>query len=103
MISVLGQLGGCLAWQKLERCIFLGHHKYDKCQTLHDGSAHWALRIDTIFSGLDCTSRSQQCQMVLTETFKFLFDKVETYYKCWLHLEDHEYTIIFYLYTISRK
>ena len=74
MISVLGQLGGYLAWQKLERCIFLGHHKYDKCQTLHDGSAHCALLIYATFSDLDCISRSQQWQTVLTEKVMFLSD-----------------------------
>ena len=30
-------LADCM-WQKLKRCDFLGHYKYDRCQTLHDGS-----------------------------------------------------------------
>ena len=38
--------------------------KYEKCQTLHDGSTHWALPIP-------CISRSQRCQTVLTENFMF--------------------------------
>ena len=28
---------------------FLGHYNNDKCQTLHDGSTHWALLIHSIF------------------------------------------------------
>ena len=27
-------------WQKLDCYNFLGPYKYDKCQTLHDGSTH---------------------------------------------------------------
>ena len=47
---------------------FLGRCKYDKCQTLRDGSTHLALPIHTTFSDLDCISRSQQCQTVLPES-----------------------------------
>ena len=47
--------------QKLKHCYFLGHYKYHKCQTLHDGSAHSALPIHTAFSDLDCILKSQQC------------------------------------------
>ena len=28
-----GWLADCLMWQKLLQCYFLGHHRYDKCQT----------------------------------------------------------------------
>ena len=44
---------------------FLGRCKYDKCQTLRDGSTHLALPIHTTFSDLDCISESQQYQTVL--------------------------------------
>ena len=44
---------------------FLGRCKYDKCQTLRDGSTHLALPIHTTFSDLDCISRSQECHTVL--------------------------------------
>ena len=50
---------------------FLEHYKYGKYQTLHNGSAHWALPILTSFSDLDCISRSHQRQTVLTEIFTF--------------------------------
>ena len=61
-------------WQKLLDCDFLRHHKYDKCQTLHDDSIYWGLPIHTTFSGLDCIWRPQQCQTILTENFMFLSD-----------------------------
>ena len=32
---------------------FLGHYRYDKSQTLHDGSTHWALPIYTTVSDLE--------------------------------------------------
>ena len=35
-------------------------YKYDKCQTLHDGSTPSALPIHTTFTDLDWTSNSQQ-------------------------------------------
>ena len=53
-------------WQTLWCCDFLWQYKYLRCQTLHDGSAHWALPSHTTFSDLDCISRSQQCQTVST-------------------------------------
>ena len=34
------------------------------------------------FSDLDCISRSQQCQTVLTENVMFLSSEVETLYGC---------------------
>ena len=48
--------------------------KSDKCQTLHDGSTHLALPIHITFSDLDCISRLQQCQTVLTENVMFFSD-----------------------------
>ena len=36
----------------------------------------------TTFSDLDCISRSQQCQIVLTENVMFLFNQEETLYDC---------------------
>ena len=48
-------------------CVAIGHYKYDKCQALHDGSTHWALPIYT--TNLDCISKSQQYQTVLTDNF----------------------------------
>ena len=62
-----------LCSKSARKCATL-HYKYDKCQTLHDGSTHKALPIHTTFSDLDCISRSQQCQTVLTENFMFLFN-----------------------------
>ena len=61
-------------WRKLEHCNFLRHYKSDECQTLHDGSTHWALPAHAIFSDLDSISRSQQCQTALTEHFMFQSD-----------------------------
>ena len=61
-------------WQKLERCDFLEHYKYDKCQSLHRGSAHLAVPLHTTFSDRGCISAKQQCQTHITETFMFLFD-----------------------------
>ena len=39
---------------------------------LHDGTAHWALPDHYTFSDLDIISRSQQCQTVLTENWKYV-------------------------------
>ena len=90
-------------WLKCQCCNFLGCYKYDKCQTLHDGSIHWAFPIHTTFSDLDCISGSQQCQTVLIEHFKFLFGQVENMYYCWLRQIAHEYITIFDLRTCSRE
>ena len=60
MISVTvrpaGQRSECLYVAKT-----IYDYKYDKCQTLRDGSTHWALPIHTAFSDLDCILKSQQC------------------------------------------
>ena len=77
---------------KLERCDFLGHCKYDKCQTLHDGSTYWASLIHTTFSDSDCISRLQQCQTVLIENSMFLSDYDQTLCDCWLRQVHHWYT-----------
>ena len=45
-----------------------------KSQTVHASSTYWALQVHNTFSDLDCISRSQQCQTVLTENFMFLTD-----------------------------
>ena len=59
-ISVSVRPAGCVRmWQKLSRSDFLRQCKCDKCQTSHGGSTYWALPINTIFSDLDCSSRSQ--------------------------------------------
>ena len=39
---------------------FVRHHECDQCQTLHDGTTHWALPVQTSFSNLDHISRSRQ-------------------------------------------
>ena len=67
-----GQPPSVCVWQKFKRCNLLGHYNYDIHQTLHDGSTHWALLIHTTFSDLDCISRSQHCQTVLTAEFYVL-------------------------------
>ena len=66
------------ACRKLQHCDLLRHRKYDKCQTLHDGTTCSALLVHTTFSDLDHISKSQQCETVLTENFVFLSDEVET-------------------------
>ena len=40
--------------------------------TFHGGTTHWALPVYIAFGDLECISRSQQCQTVLTENFMFL-------------------------------
>ena len=54
----------------IKHCNFLGHYKCDKCQTLHDGTTHWAFPVHTIFIDLDHISRSQQCQIGLNKKYK---------------------------------
>ena len=76
-VSPAGWLAGWRSvhmWLKLQGCDFLEHHEYDKCQTLHDGSTHWALTIHTTFSEFDCISRSQQCQTALPENVMYCAD-----------------------------
>ena len=62
-------LSSVWAFQKLEHWDFLRHHKCNKCQTLHGGTSHWALPDHCTFCDLDITSRSEQCQTILTENF----------------------------------
>ena len=53
----------CPAWQTKIKTFngasFLGHHRCDKCQTLHDGTIYWAVPVHTTFSDLDHMSKSQ--------------------------------------------
>ena len=65
MIFRQADLSSVRLWQKLKSCNFLGLYNYDKCESLHDGSAYRALLIYTTFSDLVCISRSQQRQTVL--------------------------------------
>ena len=52
--DVMIRLAECLyVEKKLQHYNFLGHWRYDKCQTLCDRSTHWALPIHTTFSDLD--------------------------------------------------
>ena len=75
------QQADCMVWQELTCCDFVRHYKCDKCQTLHDGTAYWALAVHTIFSDLDHISR-RQCQTVLTEDVMFLSHQFETVWVC---------------------
>ena len=88
--------GSVRMWQKLERSDFLGHCKSDKCQTLHDGTTHWAypfvpLSVTmTVFQG-------HSSQTASTENFMFLSDYVEALLDCWLRRVDHDHvTILFF-------
>ena len=45
---------------------------------MHDGTTHWSVPDPTSFSDLDCISRLQQCQTVVTENVMFLCDSFET-------------------------
>ena len=60
MISVRPtcQPAECLYVAKTLTLYFLGHNKFDKCRTLHDGCTHWALPIHTTFGELDCILNS---------------------------------------------
>ena len=77
---------------------FLGHYKCDKCQTLDDGTTHWALSIYTISSGLE----SQQCQTVLTKNVVLIRLSWNFVVLLSVHV-DHEYTTIFDFCTYSRE
>ena len=52
--------------------IYFGHYKHDKYQTLQDGTIHLALPVQTTFSDLGHTSRSQECQSVSTKNVLIL-------------------------------
>ena len=64
----------CLYVAKTLTLRFSPTHKYDKYQTLYDGSTHLDLSIHITFSDLDRISRSQHCQTVSTEHFLSLSD-----------------------------
>ena len=53
----IGQVSGLVENLNIE--IHLDSNKYDKCQTLHDGTTHQVLPVHTTFSDLDHISRSQ--------------------------------------------
>ena len=48
-VGFAGRQSNCLALQKLLCCNFFRHYEYDKCQTLHVGTTHWALPVHTTF------------------------------------------------------
>ena len=65
-----GQMSGLV---KKKHGDFLRHHESIKCQTLHDGTSHWALPVHYTLCDLDITSRSQQCHTVLNWKCYVLF------------------------------
>ena len=81
-------LGGCQVSGHVENFntgIFFRHHKWNICQTLHDGTAHLALPVHYTFSDFDSISRSQQ-QTVSTDgimyfPIKFKLCRIDKYIK----------------------
>ena len=63
-IEIVSRTLSCKVVQKMCNC-----YKCDKCQTLLNGTTHWALPIHTFFHDLDHISRSQEYRTVLTENF----------------------------------
>ena len=60
-------------WQKLSCCNFLGHYKCDECQTLRDGTTHWALPIHSCSEEL-CTQKLKS-HLVRTQCLNILPEK----------------------------
>ena len=69
--SCFGLVNGCRLVEDCNGGIFL-NTEYDTCQTLHDGTAHWALPVHTNVKDLDCIYLLEVCQFVpglMTVTF----------------------------------
>ena len=52
--------------------IFPRHYKCDICQTLHDGTSHWAFPVHTTFSDIDHVSKSYPIKQKLHNIVKYI-------------------------------
>ena len=95
---------GWSTWRTVtQHLFFFGHYKYDQCQSLHDGSTHWALPTHTTLSDLGCISSYSSVKKFTWIFFCLFFsDYIVTLYYCCLHQVDYEFITIFDFHTRAK-